>query len=127
MKLINTLKLKRNVVSLPDLRWSLLQVRGHLDAAFIQEPELPEQQGELPQVFLKLPEAILVHGLALGHTVRKLNQRHTASRIISGVLNIFRLMCKDRKFTQFNRPGQAGRGELHTDKTQLDRQREMEG
>lgn len=65
----------------PDLRWSLLQVRGHLDASFVQEAELSEQQGKLPQVFLKLPKAILVHGLALGHTVGKLKQRHTASLV----------------------------------------------
>ena len=32
-------------------------------------------------MLLELPKAVLVHRLALGHTIRKLNQRQTASLI----------------------------------------------
>lgn len=75
---------------LPHLCWALLQIRRHLHTAFIQEPQLPEEQSKLPQVFLQLSKAILVHCLALGHTIRKLNQRHRAFHISwrSKVLNI---------------------------------------
>lgn len=54
------------------VRRGLLQVRGHLHAALIQQPQLTEQQTQLAQVFLKLAEAVLVHGLALRHAVRQL-------------------------------------------------------
>lgn len=60
---------------IPDLRWSLLQVGGHLHAALVQEPQLSEEQGELPQVLLELSKAILVHRLALSHTVRELKKK----------------------------------------------------
>lgn len=61
---------------LPDLCRALLQISRHLHTAFIQEPQLSEEQRKLPQVFLELSKAILVHRLALGYTIRKLNQRY---------------------------------------------------
>lgn len=64
----------------PDLRWSLLQVGGHLHAALVQEPQLSEEQGELPQVLLELSKAILVHRLALSHTVRELKKKRKRQR-----------------------------------------------
>lgn len=57
-----------------DLRWSLLQVVGHLHTALVEQPQLSEEQGELPQVLLKLSEAILVHRLALRHAVGELRK-----------------------------------------------------
>lgn len=59
---------------IPDLGRSLLQVGGHLHAALVQQPQLSEEQGELPQVLLELSEAILVHRLALCHPIRELKK-----------------------------------------------------
>lgn len=57
-----------------DLRWSLLQVVGHLHTALVQQPQLSEEKRELPKVLLELSEAILVHRLALCHAVRELKK-----------------------------------------------------
>lgn len=65
----------------PHLRRRLLQVRGHLHAALVQQPQLPEEQRQLPQMLLELPEAVLVHGVALGDAVRKLDHRQTRSSL----------------------------------------------
>lgn len=67
--------------NIPDLCWPFLQIGGHLHAALVQQPELSEEQGELPQVLLELSKAVLVHRLALSHTIRKLNQRHKTIQI----------------------------------------------
>jgi len=56
---------------------ALVQVEGHLHAALVEEAELAEEQGQLPQVLLQLAEAVLVHGLALGHAVRELAPQNT--------------------------------------------------
>lgn len=72
-----TVAKQRSICGLPpDLCWGLLQIRRHFHAAFIQELQLSEEQSKLPQVLLQLSKAILVHCLALGHTIRKLNQKH---------------------------------------------------
>lgn len=58
---------------LVDLSWILLQVSCHLYTAFVQQPEFPEEQSELPEVFLQLHKTVLVHGLVLSHTIGKLH------------------------------------------------------
>lgn len=60
----------------PDLSRRLLEVRGHLHTALIQQTQLTEEQGQLTQVFLQLPEAVLIGRLTLRHAVGKLEREN---------------------------------------------------
>lgn len=81
----------RNFIE-PYLWEFFLQVRGHLHTALIEEAGLAEEQGQLMQVLLEFPDAVLIHSLALGHPVRQLTDRGDNHRM--RLNTIFYIHCK---------------------------------